>query len=163
MQSVCGWGGGDLGGGGAGQLGLAVVLAVVLVLKESVGAVCRYNSECVGIAQCCVCIHLSTSCFCIDGPWLVICGHRSALRESRPPSIMDLWEDDVPWGNMSITALKVWQGRIEFWVAAIVMCVRKAHCGSGAEGVTSCHQRVTMTVPGIEQDRPMCQRGPALV
>jgi hypothetical protein len=21
---------------------------------------------------------------------------------------MDLWEDDVPWGNMSITALKVW-------------------------------------------------------
>lgn len=32
---------------------------------------------------------------------------RAALREGRPPTMMDLWEDDVPWGNMAITALKV--------------------------------------------------------
>ena len=35
------------------------------------------------------------------------CCCRSAVREGRPPSMMDLWEDDVPWGNMAITALKV--------------------------------------------------------
>lgn len=34
---------------------------------------------------------------------------RAALREGRPPTMMDLWEDDVPWGNMAITALKAYQ------------------------------------------------------
>jgi hypothetical protein len=31
---------------------------------------------------------------------------RAAAREGREPCIMDLWEDDVPWGSMAITALK---------------------------------------------------------
>lgn len=46
------------------------------------------NSLCVSECGCCV------SC-------------RRAAREGRTPTIMDLWEDDVPWGNMAITALKV--------------------------------------------------------
>jgi hypothetical protein len=32
---------------------------------------------------------------------------RAAVREGRPATLMDLWEDDVPWGNMAITSLKV--------------------------------------------------------
>lgn len=50
---------------------------------------------------------LTYACTLLTLPLACLCGCRSALRESRPPSIMDLWEDDVPWGNMSITALKV--------------------------------------------------------
>eukprot|EP00879_Flechtneria_rotunda_P006052 GHRR01006365.1.p1 GENE.GHRR01006365.1~~GHRR01006365.1.p1 ORF type:complete len:696 (+),score=226.05 GHRR01006365.1:193-2088(+) len=34
---------------------------------------------------------------------------RSAAREGRSPTIMDLWEDEVPWGNMAVTALKAYQ------------------------------------------------------
>ncbi|WIA41723.1 hypothetical protein OEZ86_009068 [Tetradesmus obliquus] len=34
---------------------------------------------------------------------------RAAVREGRPATLMDLWEDDVPWGNMAITALKAYQ------------------------------------------------------
>lgn len=32
---------------------------------------------------------------------------RAAAREGRAPELMDLWEDDVPWGAMAVTALKV--------------------------------------------------------
>jgi hypothetical protein len=31
----------------------------------------------------------------------------AATRAGRAPEIMDLWEDDVPWGNMALQALKV--------------------------------------------------------
>uniref|UniRef100_A0A383VIS3 chloroplast protein-transporting ATPase n=1 Tax=Tetradesmus obliquus TaxID=3088 RepID=A0A383VIS3_TETOB len=34
---------------------------------------------------------------------------RAAVREGRPATLMDLWEDDVPWGNMAITSLKAYQ------------------------------------------------------
>ena len=31
----------------------------------------------------------------------------AATRAGRVPEIMDLWEDDVPWGNMALQALRV--------------------------------------------------------
>ncbi|KAF8056768.1 secA [Scenedesmus sp. PABB004] len=45
---------------------------------------------------------------------------RAAAREGRAPTIMDLWEDDVPWGNMAITALKAYQ----YFAAGVQYIVR---------------------------------------
>ncbi|KIY95062.1 preprotein translocase subunit SecA [Monoraphidium neglectum] len=34
---------------------------------------------------------------------------QAAAAEGRPPALMDMWEDTVPWGQMAITALKAYQ------------------------------------------------------
>ncbi|KAF8056765.1 SECA2 [Scenedesmus sp. PABB004] len=45
---------------------------------------------------------------------------RAAAREGRAPTVMDLWEDDVPWGNMAVTALKAYQ----YFAAGVQYIVR---------------------------------------
>jgi len=32
---------------------------------------------------------------------------QAAAAAGRPPTLMDMWEDGVPWGQMALTALKV--------------------------------------------------------
>jgi hypothetical protein len=32
---------------------------------------------------------------------------QKAASDGRPPTLMDVWEDTVPWGQMALTALKV--------------------------------------------------------
>ncbi|GBF93826.1 pre translocase subunit [Raphidocelis subcapitata] len=34
---------------------------------------------------------------------------QAAAKEGRPPELMDMWEDAVPWGQMALTALKAYQ------------------------------------------------------
>jgi hypothetical protein len=31
---------------------------------------------------------------------------QAAAKAGRPPELMDMWEDAVPWGQMALTALK---------------------------------------------------------
>ena len=32
---------------------------------------------------------------------------QAAAAEGRPPTLTDMWEDAVPWGQMALTALRV--------------------------------------------------------
>jgi len=69
--------------------GLQVVWIAILLMHSCRERCCLLLSKCSADKQGC----------------MYVC--RSAVREGRPPNMMDLWEDDVPWGNMAITALKV--------------------------------------------------------
>ncbi len=76
---------------------------------------------------------------------------RAAAREGRAPELMDLWEDDVPWGAMAVTALKVcgWLcggggpglGRRLCWAGAPVWCVGQMQeaCAPGTHAEVHTH------------------------
>lgn len=47
---------------------------------------------------------------------------KSAQREGRSPDIQDLWEDEVPWGQMMVTALKVRPAALPAWLSPYCRC-----------------------------------------